>query len=48
MRSISAFVKRYELDRAARCSMRGWKDQGWLMNVPLYAAGRVADALADA
>ncbi len=46
--SISAFVKRYELDRAARCSMRGWKDQGWLMNVPLYAAGRVADALADA
>ncbi len=36
--SLAAFVKRYEIDRALRFSTLGWKDQGWLVNIPLYAA----------
>lgn len=40
--SLSAFVKRYGIERAVRFSMRGWADQGWLVNIPLYAANSFA------
>lgn len=51
--SLAAFVKRYGIERAVRFSMRGWKDQGWLVNIPLYLAGvsvsyqRKVDELAE-
>ena len=35
--SSAEFSKRYGIDRAVRFSMRGWKDQGWLVNAPLFA-----------
>lgn len=43
--SLSAFVRKYGLERAVRLSMRGWKEQGWLINIPLYAAGLLPDLL---
>ncbi len=36
--SLSSFVKHYSLDKALRISMLPWKDQDWLLNIPLYAA----------
>lgn len=36
--SLAAFVKRYEINQAVRFSLREFVDQGWLTNVPLYAA----------
>ena len=36
--SLSAFVRDYGLERAVRFSLRGLKEQDWLVNVPLYAA----------
>lgn len=35
--SIAAFTKRYGIKKAVRFSKLGYKDQGWLVNVPLYA-----------
>ncbi len=39
--SIARFCKRFGLDRAVRLSLLGYKDQGWLVNVPLYSVARV-------
>ena len=36
--SLAAFAKRYGIDQAVRFSLREFVDQGWLTNVPLYAA----------
>ena len=36
--SLAAFVRDYGLERAVRFSLRGLKEQDWLVNVPLYAA----------
>lgn len=36
--SIAAFCKRNRIERAIRLSMLPFKDQGWLLNIPLYAA----------
>ena len=36
--SLASFVRDYGLERAVRFSLRGLKEQGWLVNVPLYAA----------
>ena len=35
--SIAAFAKRYDIEKSVRFSKLGYKDQGWLVNVPLYA-----------
>ena len=35
--SLAAFVKRYDLKRAVRFCLRGFKEQDWLVNIPLYA-----------
>ena len=35
--SISQFSTRYDISPALRFSMLGWKDQGWILNIPLYA-----------
>ncbi len=36
-KSLSAFAKKYGIDRCLRLSLSGFKDQGWVVNVPLYA-----------
>ncbi len=36
--SLATFVRKYDIPRSIRFSMKGYKDQGWLVNVPLYAA----------
>ena len=38
-RSLRAFAARYEGVNARRFSMSGYRDQGWMRNVPLYAVG---------
>ena len=36
--SLAAFARKFDIPKSIRFSMRGFKDQGWLVNVPLYAA----------
>lgn len=35
-RSIARFCKRFGLGHAVRFSLLGYKDRGWLVNIPLY------------
>lgn len=44
-RSIANFSKTYGIERCLRLSLRGYIDQGWLVNVPLYAANILPLAL---
>lgn len=37
-KSLSSFAKKYGVARSLRLSLSGFKDQGWVLNVPLYAA----------
>ena len=37
-KSLRLFCERYHLDHSLRLSLAGFKDQGWVTNVPLYAA----------
>ncbi|WP_307974856.1 ATP-binding protein [uncultured Parolsenella sp.] len=36
-KSLSSFAKKYGIDRSLRLSLAGFRDQGWVVNVPLYA-----------
>ena len=36
-KSLSSFAKKYSIERSLRLSLAGFKDQGWVVNVPLYA-----------
>ena len=36
-KSLSSFAKKYGIERSLRLSLAGFKDQGWVVNVPLYA-----------
>lgn len=38
-KSLQSFMKKYGLPRAIRTSMADYREQGWLVNVPLYAIG---------
>ena len=42
-KSLSAFAKKYGIARSLRLSLSGWRDQGWIVNVPLYAANMLPD-----
>lgn len=42
-RSLNAFAKRYPETIARRFSVKGFHDQGWMKNVPLYAIGNKAN-----
>lgn len=37
-RSLRAFVDKYGIERSLRLSLAGVRDQGWMFNLPLYAA----------
>ena len=43
--SLSAFVKQYDLARAVRLSMLPFKEQDWLVNIPLYGISLLANYL---
>ncbi len=40
-RSLAAFTKKYGIERSVRLSLSGYRDQGWLVNIPLYAANEL-------
>lgn len=42
-KSLRAFNERYEGMNPRRFSMSGFRDQGWMRNIPLYAIGNVAN-----
>ena len=42
-KSLRAFNERYEGMSPHRFSMSGFRDQGWMRNIPLYAIGNVAN-----
>lgn len=42
-KSLRAFVGKYGLERAVRLSLAGFDDQGWLVNMPLYATSLLPD-----
>lgn len=46
-KSLAAFVKKYNLDKSVRLSLSGFKDQGWLTNIPLYATGMLPEVISD-
>ena len=39
-KSLRVFREQYAPPRSVRLSLRPYRDEGWLVNVPLYAAGR--------
>ncbi len=45
--SLAAFVRNYGLEKAVRFSLRGLKEQDWLINVPLYAANALRNILKE-
>ena len=46
-KSLASFVKKYGIDHALRLSLAGFKDQGWVLNVPLYATSLLPEKVKD-
>ncbi len=44
-KSLRSFRDRYDAEVCVRTYLTGFKDEGWLINIPLYAISRIADAL---
>ena len=44
-KSLKSFLDRYGLERGVRLSLAGLRDQGWVLNVPLYECGLLPDGL---
>lgn len=44
-KSLAAFNERYEGVHPRRFSLSGYRDQGWMSNVPLYAIGNQVSAV---
>ena len=40
--SLSRFCKRFDVEHAVRFSLLGYKEQGWLTNIPLYAVNSIS------
>lgn len=38
-KSLKTFVEKYKPDKAVRTSMSDYKEEDWLVNIPLYAIG---------
>lgn len=47
-KSLSAFAKKYGISRCLRLSLSGFMDQGWVVNVPLYAANLLPELFSTA
>jgi len=44
-KSLKAFAEKYHPGLSVRTSMSNYKQEGWLLNLPLYAIGCIADAV---
>ena len=44
-RSLAKFAKEFGIERCQRLSLRGYRDEGWLVNLPLFAANVLPAAL---
>lgn len=44
-RSLAKFAKEYGIEHCQRLSLRGYRDEGWLVNLPLFAANVLPAAL---
>lgn len=40
-KSLKVFSKKYEPEQSIRCSMSKYRNQDWMINIPLYAVGTV-------
>lgn len=45
-KSLRVAVEKFNLEKAVRTSLSGYRDEGWLTNIPLWAIGEI-DALID-
>ena len=43
-RSLASFAQANGIERCIRLSLLGYQDQGWMVNIPLYAAGMLPKA----
>jgi len=41
-KSLAAFCTRYNLNTGIRLSLSGYRDEGWMQNIPLYATGSLS------
>ena len=46
-KSLKLFVQKYDIKYAVRTSMSDYRDQGWMVNYPLYSVGRLNIYLAE-
>jgi predicted AAA+ superfamily ATPase len=46
-KSLKAVRERYDLPRCVRTSLAGYRDEGWLVNIPLWAIGSLQKLLED-
>lgn len=46
-KSLRVACEKFELDLAVRASLSDYRDDGWLVNVPLWAIGRLPEVLDD-
>jgi len=46
-KSLKVFHQKYKPERSVRISMSDYREDGWLTNLPLYAAGNLSLILAD-
>ena len=42
-RSPRSFTEKYGISRSVRLSLAGVRDQGWVLNLPLFAAAMLSD-----
>lgn len=42
-KSLGVACDKFGLERAVRTSLSGYRDEGWLVNVPLWAIGRICE-----
>jgi predicted AAA+ superfamily ATPase len=46
-KSLAAFCQKYQLESGVRLSLSGYRDQGWMRNIPLYAIGSLQRLFSD-
>ena len=44
-KSLKSFYQKYSPKLSIRCSMSDYRNEGWLINLPLYAMSRLFDVI---
>ena len=44
-KSLKSFYQKYNPKLSIRCSMSDYRNEGWLVNLPLYAVSRLYDVI---